>query len=108
VSREIAFWTIKLPATRLGSAANSNGFGREANNHYIWISFARSIGHAVRPQSDSTLKFFRCALFNCDYTQAIEMGKPARHTLGREVKANHFAHRSNRNDLRAARGNRGS
>jgi hypothetical protein len=50
-------------------------FGCEVSSHYIWISFARSIGRAMDPQSAGTPKFFRCALFICDYTQAIEMGK---------------------------------
>jgi hypothetical protein len=47
----------------------------QVSSHYIWTSFARSIGRAMDPQSAGTPKFFRCALFICDYTQAIEMGK---------------------------------
>jgi hypothetical protein len=73
---------------------NSIDFGREVSSHYIRTKFAWSIGHSMNLQSASVPKFFRCALFNCDYTQAIEMGKLAGTPAAREVKGFSFHHRS--------------
>jgi hypothetical protein len=69
---------------------NSIDFGREVSSHYIWTRFAWSIGRSMNVQSASVPKFFRCALFNCDYTQAIEMGRLAGIPAAREVKGFSF------------------
>jgi hypothetical protein len=75
VSREIVFNQESRTSFHTARKVNSIGFGRNIDSHYTCIKFVTSIGSSAQPQSASTTKIFRCALFNCDYTQAIEMGK---------------------------------